>query len=157
MIVRNQQEALCVAVEMERRAIRTYERALMVSTDPEVRQGLTTILADEKGHLERFGSMRQNCAMASHEEKVLIQAMAAQTLFPGGVMEMEREKGLNSLIGLYRFAAESEQDAVNTYLASAQKCTSEEVREAFRAIAQEESNHLSQLKKTLSAMEEKNA
>ena len=46
MVVRNEQQALCVAVEMEKRAIRVYERALMLVTDPAVEAGIREILAD---------------------------------------------------------------------------------------------------------------
>ena len=50
MVVRNENEALCVAIEMERRAIRMYERALMIVKDAEVAAGIQKILADEKEH-----------------------------------------------------------------------------------------------------------
>ena len=48
MVVRNEGQALCVAVEMEKRAIRVYERALMLATEPAVVAGLKEILADER-------------------------------------------------------------------------------------------------------------
>ena len=40
MVVRNEGQALCVAVEMERRAIRVYDRALLLAKDPEVVEGI---------------------------------------------------------------------------------------------------------------------
>ena len=48
MVVKNEGQALCVAVEMERRAIRVYERALMLATDEAVIAGIREILADER-------------------------------------------------------------------------------------------------------------
>ena len=92
MIVRNEQQALCVAVEMERRAIRVYERALMLARDEEVRKGIREILADEKEHFRRFTAMKEACAGDANEERMLMQAMAAEMLFPGGVMELERAR-----------------------------------------------------------------
>ena len=54
MVIRDQAQALSVAIEMEKRAIRTYERALMIVKDAEVAAGIQKILADEKEHLRRF-------------------------------------------------------------------------------------------------------
>ena len=49
---------MCVAVEMERRAIRVYERALMLAKDPAVVEGIKEILGDEREHLRKFGEMK---------------------------------------------------------------------------------------------------
>ena len=54
MIIEHQGQALTVAMEMERRAIRTYERALLLAKDEEVRKGIEDILSDERRHLKRF-------------------------------------------------------------------------------------------------------
>lgn len=149
MIVRNEQQALCVAVEMERRAIRVYERALMLAADEQVRAGIQEILNDERQHLRRFSAMKESCPMAEADERMLTQAIAAEMLFPGGVMELERAKGLATLQGLYEFAAESEKTAVDNYLDYASKCSDPAIAEAFVSIASEESIHLAELKKKL--------
>ena len=47
MVIRNERQALCVAVEMERRAIRIYERALMLAKSEEVRRGIEKMLGQE--------------------------------------------------------------------------------------------------------------
>lgn len=146
MIVHNEREALCVAVEMERRAIRIYERALMLAADKAVRKGIGDILSQEKEHLKRFSAMRESYPSGAQEEQALLQAMGAEALFPGGVMEMERAQGLTTLASLYTFAAESEQHAMETYLSFAEKCRDHKVAEAFRAIAAEEGAHLAQLR-----------
>ena len=44
MVVRNEQQALTVAVEMEKRVIRIYERALMIADDLQVKQGIRDII-----------------------------------------------------------------------------------------------------------------
>ena len=145
MIVHTEREALCVAVEMERRAIRVYDRALLLASDEAVRGGISAILGQEKEHLRRFTQMRESYSASAQEEQMLLQAMGAEALFPGGVMEMERAQGLTTLEGLYDFAARSEQHALETYLSFAEKCRDEKVAAAFRAIAAEESSHLMQL------------
>lgn len=145
MVVRNENQALCVAVEMERRAIRVYERALMLTDDPQVQQGIWEILQDENEHLCRFMAMKEHYQLDAQEERMLIAAMAADTLFPGGVMEMKRGQALTTLLELYRYAASSEADAVHTYAEFANKCGDPDVREAFLSIVREESVHLSEL------------
>ena len=152
MIVRNEQQALCVAVEMERRAIRVYERALMLAGDPQVRAGIQEILNDEKQHFRRFSAMKESCPMAENDERMLTQAMAAEMLYPGGVMELERAKGLDTIKGLYTYAAESEQGAVEHYMAFAEKCADPAISEAFMSIASEEAFHLVELKKKLESL-----
>lgn len=152
MVVKNEGQALCVAVEMERRAIRVYERALMLSSDPAVIAGIEEILADEREHLRRFSEMKGHYPVTAEEEKLLISSMAAEVLFTGGVMEMKREQALLTLTGLYRYAAESEAGAVETYGGFAEKCDDERVRETFMAIVREESEHLTVLLDRLEKM-----
>jgi len=149
MVIRNEQQALTVAVEMEKRAIRVYERALMISRDEKVISGIKEILQDEKEHLRRFTEMRASCPMAQDEERMLVQAVAAEMLFPGGVMELERAKGMDTIEGLYTFAAESERTAVENYLAFAKKCENPAIAEAFMSIAREESTHQNELRHKL--------
>lgn len=154
MIVKNQGEALLVAMDMEKRAIRTYERALLFAEAPQVRQGIEEILRDERQHLKRFTQM-WNQTIPSGEQMVLLQAMASDVLFPGGVTEMVREEALSSLLGLYRYAMESEDGAVKTYTEFATKCTGE-AKAAFLDIVQEESGHLESLREKVAAMEKEN-
>ena len=152
MVVRNEGQALCVAVEMEMRAIRVYERALMLATDPAVVSGIREILADEREHLRRFSEMKEKYPVPVEEEKLLISSMAAEVLFTGGVMEMKREQALTTLMGLYRYAAESEAGAVETYGNLASKCTDAKVHDTFMAIVREESEHLTVLLEKLEKM-----
>ena len=154
MIIRNEQQALCIAVEMERRAVRVYERALMITSDPAVCRGIQDILKDEQEHLRRFTAMKADYPAGEEEEKLLLQALASEMLFPGGVMELERAEGLATLKGLYTYACESEQTAVERYLAFAAKCASPAVNQCFRAIAKEEATHLAELKKVVAELQE---
>lgn len=152
MIVRNQQQALCVAVEMERRAIHVYERGLMLAEDPLVQEGIREILGDEREHLRRFSAMKENCCIEAGEERMLTQAVAAEMLFPGGVMELERARGLDTLPALYAFAADSERTAVERYTTFAKKCSDPAVAAAFQSIAAEEALHLAELQRKLAAL-----
>lgn len=153
MVVKNECQALCIAVEMERRAIRVYERALLLAQDDQVRAGIAEILADEKRHLQRFGEMRACHMVDEAEERLLISSMAAEVLFTGGVMEMKREQALTTLRGLYRYAADSEADAVRTYADFAAKCADPAVHDVFMDIVREESTHLIELRARLNELE----
>ena len=152
MVVKNECQALCVAVEMERRAIRVYERALMLAQDAQVRAGIEEILADERRHLQRFSAMRECRMVDEAEERLLISSMAAEVLFTGGVMEMKREQALTTLKGLYQYAADSEADAVRTYADFAKKCADPAVHDVFMDIVREESSHLVELRGKLAAI-----
>lgn len=152
MVVKNECQALCIAVEMERRAIRVYERALMLAQDPQVAAGVREILADERRHLARFSEMRTYHPVDEAEEKLLISSMAAEVLFTGGVMEMKREQALTTLRSLYEYAADSEAGAVRTYAEFAQKCADPAVHDVFMSIVREESSHLAELRGKLAQM-----
>ena len=152
MVVRNEGQALCVAVEMEKRAIRVYERALMLAEDPAVVAGIREILAAERVHLRRFSEMKEKYPLPADEEKLLISSMASEVLFTGGVMEMKREQALLTLKGLYRYAADSEAGAVETYGSFAAKCEDVRVHDVFMAIVREESEHLTVLLERLEKM-----
>ena len=69
-------------------------------------------------------------------------------LFRGGVTEMAREDALTTLTGLYRYAMESEANAVETYTKFAEKCEGE-AQAAFLEIVREEAGHLAELKEKL--------
>ena len=137
---------------MERRAIRVYERALMLAQDAQVRAGIEEILVDERRHLQRFSAMRECRMLDEAEERLLISSMAAEVLFTGGVMEMKREQALTTLRGLYQYAADSEADAVRTYADFAKKCADPAVHDVFMDIVREESSHLVELRGKLAAM-----
>lgn len=154
MIVRSEQEALSVAVEMERRAIRIYERALMVAESVQVAKGIRSLMSDECCHLRRFAQMREQYGPQNQQEKLLLQSVAAEVLYPGGVMELERAQSLTTLPALYAYAAQSEEEAVEKYTEFATRCTNEAVRSAFLAIAQEESEHLRVLREKLAMVQQ---
>ncbi len=149
MVIGNEQEALRIAVEMEKRAIRIYERALMIVQDEEVAAGIRSMLRDERGHLRRFQDMKNALTDKPEREAALLQSVAADMLFPGGVMEMERANSFTNLQALYEFAAKSEAEATEKYRDLASRCVTAEVRNAFLSIAQEESGHLNALRQRL--------
>ena len=147
MIVKDQREALCVACEMERRAIGIYQRALTLTDKPEVRAGIQEILKDEREHLRRFTHMLSG-RVPEHAEALVLSARAAGILFDEGLGGAAREGACASPAELLAYAAGQEALAVDCYTQFAAACAAyPEAQAAFLAIAQEEGQHLATLKK----------
>jgi rubrerythrin len=141
--VKSEQEALFIACEMERRAIRVYERGLGLCHDPELKTHLQRFFEDEKVHLQKFSGMGNFAPDATDEEQqILLKSYAAQILFPGGLMQAQREGVLSSIHSLLVFARDSEETAVHSYRQFAEACEREDVKNVFLAIAGEEQTHL---------------
>ncbi len=144
--VKNEQEALFLACEMERRAIRVYERGLVICQDPAIKALLARLHDDEKVHLSKFSRMG-GCSLEAtdREQQLLLKSYAAQVLFPGGLMQVHREGALSSLHSLLAFARDSEETAVDCYREFSSSCERAEARDMFLAIAGEEQTHLAAL------------
>jgi rubrerythrin len=151
--VKSEQEALFLACEMERRAIRVYERGMMISHDPAIKALLQKLHEDEKTHLAKFSKMG-NCSVeiSDQEQQLLLKSYAAQVLFPGGLMQAHREGALSSMQSLLLFSRDSEETAVRTYKEFESSCLKAEARDMFLAIAQEEQGHLTALEEQLKTL-----
>ena len=150
MLIKSGQEALFVAIEMERGAVQTYERALML-TDPEddtqkpLRQQILMILGDEQQHLAKFQSMYKGLD-ESLEEQLMLSAVASAVLFEGGLMGAVRNGMLKNRESLMDFAQSAEKKAAETYRSFAGACGDEQTAEVLLAIASEEDRHLHTLR-----------
>ena len=136
----NAQEALTIAIQMEKRAIGLYERAQMLFSTPKVADALQWLLEEERRHLEVFIKMLGN-ESTMNEKAQLLSAQAADILHPGGLMAAARERAFEDEHSLIAYAAREEESAVQHYQAFAEACTGE-ARETFLLIAQEEQEHL---------------
>ena len=148
MQIRDQGEALYIACEMEKRAIRLYERALAVFADGPCQAAIRSILADEKRHLAAFSAM--SAATPDFERSQLLSAQASGVLFSGGLMEAQRKGAFDSERALYAYAAEEEKEAIRRYGEFAAQLSGG-ASSAFRAIEMEETQHLKQLNEMLRA------
>lgn len=140
--VKNEQEALYLACEMERRAVRLYERGMLLCQDSPLKQLLAHFCAEEKEHLAKFSMLGKPLESAVAEEQLLLSAYAAQILFPGGLMEAHRAGALDSISSLLQFAMESEEKAVGCYRIFSSSCQDQKAKDMFLAIAQQEQGHL---------------
>ncbi|MBR1586537.1 MAG: hypothetical protein IJ662_13435 [Clostridia bacterium] len=151
MIVRNAGEALYIACEMEKRAIRLYERALAVFSDGPCQQAVRAILADERNHLNQFAQM--GAESPDFERAQLLSAQAARVLFSGGLTEAHRKGAFDSVPALYAFAAEEEREAIARYGEFAAQLTGPAAA-AFTAIQLEEKQHLLHLNELIAQAKE---
>ncbi|MBR3740940.1 MAG: hypothetical protein IKN04_10895 [Clostridia bacterium] len=135
-------EALYIACQMEKRAIRLYERALVLFTDGACQDAVRSILAEEKNHLDQFS--RMGAETPDFERAQLLSAKASEVLFSGGLVEAQRKGAFESVRGLYAYAAMEEEEAVRQYTAFASSLTCGPAS-AFSAIALEEKQHLKKL------------
>ena len=150
MLIKSGQEALYVAIEMERGAIQTYERALMMTDTGDadlrpLRQQLTIILGDEHEHLDQFQALYRGLDAAA-EQRLMLSAVASSMLFEGGLMGAVRQGMLKDKEGLLAFAVQAEKKAVETYRAFAATCGDPDAAAALNKIADEEEKHLHTLR-----------
>lgn len=131
--IRNSAEALFMAVEMEKRAIRMYERMLLVVNDATSTQVIKHLLKDEIEHLERFQTQMSSEAV-SGEDAMLLSARANDILFAGGLTQAAREGAFNSPQSILKYAMEQEDTAVKTYLDLAKRARTRQKR-PFRTSA----------------------
>ena len=139
-MVNNAREALYIACEMEKRAVKMYQRGGMVC--PHMKDILAQYELEERSHLARFAQMGETLGgAASVEDQILLNAQAAQVIFAGGLMEAQRENAFNDLHSFLTYAADQEAQAIQTYRQFADLSESAEAHEMFLAIADEETVH----------------
>lgn len=148
--IRTPEEALFIACEMEKRAVRMYERMLMLFANPDNKSTLDQLLKDEQGHLKHFQQMLGENTL-SGEEALLLSAHGSGILFAGGLTEALRHGGVDTPEKMLAYAASQEEIAIHTYQGFAKR-TQGEAAETFLAIAREEQQHL----RHLNTMLEKN-
>ena len=76
MDIRGAGEALFIACQMEKRAIRLYERTLAVFADGVCQDAVRSILAEERNHLAQFS--RMGAETPDFERAQLLSAKAAE-------------------------------------------------------------------------------
>ncbi|MBR6788083.1 MAG: ferritin-like domain-containing protein [Clostridia bacterium] len=142
-------DALYIASEMEKRAVKLYERAAMLWPDNEMTPAIEGMLADEKQHLKHFTALMGDTVPAQ-ADALLLSAYAGGILFEGGLHAAARQGAFNSPEALIRYAAAQEQIAVDSYTRFAAQCDhAPAAQSAFLQIAQEESLHLTALHRAL--------
>ncbi len=145
MNVTNDGDAFFMAVRMEKRAIRMYERMRELIEDPETLAAINKLLKDERDHLVTFNNLL-NKSKAVSSLKNLLDAQADGILFAGGLTEAVRGGATQSRGALIDYAIEQEKAAIEAYEGFSEKCLDKESAGAFTNVAEEEKRHLKTLK-----------
>lgn len=148
--IQNYNEAMFIACEMERGAIRHYGRAMQVlksqgrEADP-LYQQLKVMHEEEQSHLEQFSGYTDPADLPM-ERQALLTAMMNGWLFEGGLMGAARNGMMDDIPSMLKYAKESEALSAKKYRDFAKLATDENSRSALLSIAAEEDRHLLELK-----------
>jgi rubrerythrin len=146
-------EGLHIALEMERRAYLLYARGQKIAPDPAVRALLTRLAEEEASHYAYFTSL-QYAHQAQNEQdgqsdtdtgnSILEASLAAEALFPGGLMQAAMSGGLDSPEALLTMAIQGEVDSIAFYETLRDRFDESTHKDLTRIIG-EEKHHLAEL------------
>lgn len=150
MLVRTEREALYIACEMERGAVRLYERTLMLMErlgreDERLYRCLGHMLSEEREHLRQFQALYTGLD-ATDERRLELAALAEGLLFEGGLMEASREGILADTERMLELARKAEAASARKYREFAALAEGKDAKDALNMIAAQEEKHLSDLK-----------
>lgn len=150
-------EGLRIAIEMERRGEAFYRRAARISKTPDTVALLNALAGDEQVHAARFQALydaecdqdADACREAyDPEECAYLSAIAADIIFPGGLMAL-RQSGFESPEAVVRAAIASEKDSILFYTELAGCARDAHARDIFLEIARQEREHMLRLQRLL--------
>ena len=154
-------EGLRIAVEMERRGEDFYRRAARVSRAQETVALLNALADDERMHGREFQRLH-DVAAARRDERgeetyddetnAYLSAIAAEVVFPGGLMAL-RQTGFEDPRAVLTTAIASEKDSILFYTELAAHSRDEEARRTFEEITRQERGHLARLLNKLNALD----
>jgi len=153
-------EGLRIAVEMERRGVEFYHRAAKLTTSNQIAQMLEDLAKEESCHQRDFSSLLSaQCAARgdrpavcySGETNAYLSAVAADVVFPGGLMEVGRRGGFDSLSTILTTAIDSEKNSILFYTELRDLAEDPLTREAFSSVISQEKVHLARLQQQLAA------
>ncbi len=145
-------EGLRIAAEMEKRGGDFYRLAARVSKNPETKDLLTSLAADEAIHLREFQRLYEKAASEERapyapERGAYLSAMAAEIAFPEGVVGLARN--LENPEAILKTAIRSEEDSIRFYTGLTQATGCACMATVFEDIIRQEKGHLNRLQKML--------
>ena len=154
-------EGLRIAMEMEKRGESFYRRAAKLSRDAGTVVLLNRLADEERGHYARFEALYcaecetrpVECEEAYDPEvSAYLSAIAADIIFPGGLMSL-RHEGFENPGAVFRAAVASEKDSILFYNELARCARDSHARDIFMEIARQEREHMLRLRRQLEAFE----
>ena len=155
-------EGLRIAVEMERRGEDFYRRAARVSRTQETVSLLNSLADDETMHGREFQRLhdiacarRDECCEEIYDDETnaYLSAIAADLVFPGGLMAL-RQAGFEDPRAVLTTAIASEKDSILFYTELAAHSRNEDARTTFEEITRQERGHLARLLHKLAALDQ---
>lgn len=140
-IAQNADEALLLAVWMEKRAIRLFERAMLVFADEPVYERIEELYREELTHLERFEGLMSSESCFTPEREMALSSKASELIFVGGLTEAAREGAFKTPEGFVRYAILQEEKAIEEFESYAAQ-TEGAIHDNFLTIVSEEQKHL---------------
>jgi len=147
----NDLEGLRIAAEMERRGEALYRRAALLTQNEAARNMLLSLAKDEVYHGAEFVRLYNERKAAQKEVRdyddetnTFLSALAADIVFPGGLMAMRKE-GFEDISAVIDYAIQSEKDSVLFYTELAEHAADDEARNIFLEIAKQERQHMCRL------------
>ena len=141
-------QAVSIAIEMERRGEEFYLKAARVSKNPEAVALLRLLANDEKKHMADFQRLQASLGdSGSYDEETgaYLTAIAADIVFPGGLMELLPDNGLSSPEAVLLYAIRSEKDSILFYSEMSTHAQDASARGIFDEILRAERGHLARL------------
>lgn len=156
----NDLEGLRIAIEMERRGVEFYRRAARLTKSAHIVEMLEELAAEEEVHQRDFtdlltrqceGRDGEAAVCYSGETSAYLSAIAADVVFPGGLMEVGRRGGFDSLPAILSTAIDSEKNSILFYTELRDLTGDPGSREAFGTVVAQEKVHLARLQQQLIA------
>ena len=149
----NDTEGLRIAVEMEKRGEAFYRKAAKLSDNQTTVRLLEQLASDEAAHRREFEKLVEKASvsdeMYDEETNAYLSAIAADVVFPEGLMALRRV-GFSSPEGALTEAIQSEKDSILFYTELSEHAYDDEAKRMFREIIMQEKRHLHTLQNRLS-------
>ena len=148
-------EGLRIAVEMERRGESFYRRAARVSRSEDTIAMLNSLADDERRHQAEFERLYRVEAEAGMSDKAYddetnayLTTIAAEVVFPGGLMALKNE-GFDNPVAVLNNAIASEKDSILFYSEMQNRTSDEHAKTVFAEIIRQERGHMFRLQRQL--------
>lgn len=136
-------EALKIAIEMERRGESFYETCAKITKSAEATAVYKRLAADERAHAQEFERLLEKVGDEAYSEEAsaYLSAIAADIVFPGGLMALTRN-GFDAPADAINEAMRSEKDSIMFYTELKKHTRDEAARLTLEDIIKQEESHL---------------
>lgn len=145
----NDIEALKIAAEIELRGADIYARALKIARSSEARALLTRLHDEELQHAAVFKRLSEMALDGSEEAEsytpeaaLFLSAFASEIAFPGGLMKLAADSGLEDPRAILEHAVQSEKNSILFYQEVMAASSNQALKKYLADIVREERSHL---------------